>query len=172
MKVGIGVVVVLVFGYMFATPYITAYQMKTAGENRDGEALSEHVDFPLLRQSLKDQMNVILGKEMAKEAAEDNPFAALGVVFGGVFVEKMVDAYVTPAGITELMKGKKPDSGSGDGDTTGQTLSEPFSDVSMSYDSFSKFTIATRDIKSGEDMKFILRRRGTGWKLTEIMLPL
>ena len=171
MKIGLGVVVVLVLGYMFATPYITAYQMKTAGESRDGEALSEHVDFPALRQNLKDQLNVILGKEMAKEV-EDNPLAVFGVAFGGVIVEKLVDAYVTPVGITELMKGKKPDSDNADGDTTRQTSSEPFSDVSMSYESFSKFTIATRDSESGEEMKFILRRRGMNWKLAEIMLPL
>ena len=169
MKTKIDIVVFLVLGYVFAAPYITVYQMKAAAENHDGEALSEHVDFPTLRQALKDQMNVMLRKVTV---AEDNPFAVLGAAFAGIMVDKMVDAYVTPAGIIELMKGEKPDSENAGGDTTGQTPSEPFSDYSMSYESFSKFSIITRNSGSGKEVKFILRRRGIGWKLTEIMLPL
>lgn len=170
MKILIGAVVALVLGYIFAAPYITVYQMKTAAKSHDGEALSECVDFPMLRQSMKDQMNAMLGKEMAKEVAEDNPFAALEAAFGGMIVEKMVDAYVTPAGITELMKGEKQYSEGVVGNTGTGTSSEPFPNASMSYESFSKFSIITKNSESGDQVKFVLRRRGMGWKLTEIML--
>ena len=56
----LGIIVVIAVGYILATPYLTVYQMKIAAENQDGEALSEHIDFPVLRQNLKDQLNARL----------------------------------------------------------------------------------------------------------------
>jgi len=169
-KVIVVAIAIIVAVYIFAAPYITVYRMKNSADNHDGEALSEHVDFPALRQSLKDQMNAMFAKEMAKEA-EDNPYSALGAVFGGVMVEKMVDAYVTPAAITEFMKGK-PDPNQADDSSSSNPSSDPFANASMSYESFSKFSITIIDEESSKEVKFILRRKGIGWKLTEIMLPL
>ena len=170
-KIGFGAGVVLVLGYVFATPYITAYQMKVAAEARDGEALSEFVDFPALRQSLKDQMGGMLFKEMSEGVKEGNPFSAIGTAFASMIVKGVLDAYVTPDGLMELMKGRKPDSESNGGEATGQPPSGPFSDISLSYDSFSKFSIITRDHATDMEVKFILKRRGIQWKLTEVILP-
>ena len=166
----ISVVGVLLAIYVAAAPYITVHQMKSAAESHDGEALSEHIEFPSVRQSLKDQMNAMFMKEMAKDEMKDNPFAALGAAFAGVMVDKMVEAYVTPAGITQLMAGEKPkptregESGSGSG-------RKPLSDASMSYESLDKFVVKVKS-DTDEEGKFILRRRGIGWKLTEIIVPL
>lgn len=156
--------------YVAAAPYITVYQMKSAAENHDGEALSEYIDFPSVRQSFKDQMNAMLITEMAQdEKMKDNPFAAFGAAFSGVMVDKMVDAYVTPAGITQLMSGEKPKPAEANGadSSSGRKI---FSDASMSYESLNKFLVI---VKGGTDKegKFILRRHGIGWKLTEIIIP-
>jgi hypothetical protein len=164
------VVGVLFAIYVVGAPYLTVYQMRSAAENRDGEALSEHIDFPSVRQSLKDQMNAMMIKEMSKDEMKDNPFAAMGVAIAGVMVDKMVDAYVTPAGITQLMAGEKP-STKGHGDSSDGTKKKPFSNASMSYESLSKFVVTVRG-DTGTDGKFVLRRRGIDWKLTEIILPL
>ena len=162
----------LVLGAIAAAPFITVHQMKTAAANHDGAALSEHVDFPALRQSLKDQMNVFLGKKMAKEVAKGNALAALAGMFGGVIVEKMVDNYVTPTGITQLMEGQKPE-GDGIGNaSTQQAPSDPLSNASMGYESFSKFSVVTNNGEPGKETRFVLRRSGISWKLTEIVLPL
>ena len=40
-------------------------------EARDGESLAEKVDFPSVRVSLKDQMNVMLTKQMASSSNDD-----------------------------------------------------------------------------------------------------
>lgn len=170
-RTSVWMIAVLAAGYIFAAPYLTVYQMKTAAENYDGEVLSEHIDFPALRQSLKDQMNAMLGKKMAEEVADDDPFTALGATlgatFGGVIVEKMIDAYVTPAGVMELMKGEDPMPEAA-GEPT--EIQEPFADISMAYESFSKFSVITKQYESDE-VKFIFRRNGIEWKLTEILLP-
>jgi hypothetical protein len=164
------VVAVLATFYVIGAPYITVYQMRAAAENHDGEALSEHVDFPSVRQSLKDQMNAMFMKQMSSKEMKDNPFAALSAAFAGVMVDKMVDAYVTPAAITEQMKGEKPapaDSGQSEGVST----RKPFADASMSYESLNKFVVTVKDDSGGEG-RFIFRRRGIDWKLTEILMPL
>lgn len=164
-------IVVIAVGYILTTPYLAVYQMKIAAENQDGEALSEHIDFPVLRQNLKDQLNARLGVELV-ETMDDNPFTALGAAFGGMLVGKMIDVYVTPAGIIELMKGESLATESSDGSTEKQTQSEPFADVSISYESFSKFSVTIRqNTELAEEVKFNLRRKGMAWKLTEILLP-
>ena len=169
----LGMIVVIAVGYILATPYVTVYQMKIAAENQDGEALSEHIDFPALRQNLKDQLNAKLGVELVQEAMDDNPFTALGAALGGMLVGKMIDVYVNPAGIIELMKGESLDTESTDGSTEKQTPTEPFTNVSMSYESLSKFSVTIRqNTELAEEVKFNLRRKGMGWKLTEILLPL
>lgn len=156
--------------YVAAAPYITVHQMKSAAESHDGEALSEHIEFPSVRQSLKDQMNAMFIKEMAKDEMKDNPFAALGAAFAGVMVDKMVEAYVTPAGITQLMAGEKPKPAQGE-ESGGGSGRKPLSDASMSYESIDKFVVKVKG-GTGEEGKFVLRRRGIGWKLTEIIIPL
>lgn len=160
--------VVLFVIYVAAAPYITVYQMKSAAEHHDGEALSEYIDFPSVRQSFKDQMNAMFITDTAQdEKMKDNPFAALGAAFAGVMVDKMVDAYVTPAGITQLMSGEKPAEADGADSGSGRKI---FSDASMSYESLNKFLVIVKG-GTNKEGKFILRRHGIGWKLTEIIIP-
>jgi len=176
-KVALGVVAVLVVAYVAAAPYITVYQMKSAAESHDGEALSEHIDFPSVRQSLKDQMNAMFVKEMAQDKEmKDNPFAALGAAFVGMMGNKMVDAFVTPAGIAQMMAGEKPKPDPNNTSIQPATASEgaarkPWSDATMGYESLNKFVVKIKDEKGGES-KFVLRREGIGWKLTQIIIPL
>lgn len=172
-KVILGTVTGVLAVYLIAAPYITVHQMKSAAESHDGEALSEHIEFPSVRQSLKDQMNAMFAKAMVQqEDAKDNPFVALGVALAGIVVDKAVDLYVTPAGITQLMAGEKPrpdtERGSGSVDKSER---KPFSNTSMSYESLNKFVVRVKG-DDGAEGKFVLRRRGTSWKLTEIIVPL
>lgn len=172
-KVAVGIAAGLFAIYVAAAPYITVHQMKSAAESHDGEALSEHIEFPSLRQSLKDQMNAMFAKKMAEdEEMRDNPFAAMGAAFVGMMVDKMVDAYVTPVGITQLMAGEKPrpgaDKGGGSADNSGR---KPLSDASMAYESLDKFVVKVKG-EDGDEGKFVLRRRGINWKLTDIIIPL
>jgi hypothetical protein len=170
-KIGAVALAILVGGYVAGAPYLVAYQMKSAAEANDGEALSEHIEFPSVRQSLKDQMNASLAKGMYLDAEiQDNPFAALGAAFAGVMVDKMVDTYVNPAGITQMMAGEKPQSTDGSNDSSNQEK-QPFSNASMSYTNANKFVISVLDDERAES-RFILRRRGLEWKLTEILIPL
>jgi hypothetical protein len=172
-KVGLGIVLGIFTIYVAAAPFITVYQMKSAAENHDGEALSEHIEFTSVRQSMKDQMNVMLAQRMVEDDnMKDNPFAAMGAAFVGGMVDNMLNAYITPAGITQLMAGEKPQLGAEKGDEVASSAERDlWKNTSMSYKSFDKFVIEAKSA-DGKDGKFILRRQGFGWKLTEIIIPM
>ena len=172
-KVVLGIAAGLFAIYIVAAPYITVHQMKSAAESHDGEALSEYVEFPSVRQSIKDQVNVMFAKKMAEdEEMKNNTFAAFGAALAGMMVDKMVDAYVTPTGITQLMAGGKPQPQATQGEEASSSAArKPLSDASMSYESLDKFVVRVKGNDGGEG-KFVLRRRGLSWKLTDIIIPL
>ena len=147
-KTVLGITAVLFAAYIVAAPYITVHQMSSAAENHNGEALSEHVEFPSVRQSIKDQMNAMFVKRMAEsDEMKSNAFAVFGAALVGVMVDKMVDAFVTPAGITQLMAGEKPQPQAlQDEESSSSTSRKPFSDASMSYESFNKFVVTVESV--------------------------
>lgn len=170
MKKTIFIVAALLVGWAIASPYVVSTQMKSAAEARDGEALSEHIEFPTLRQNVKDQLNAGMAKEMVNEV-ESNPFAAMGAAFGAMMVEGMVDAFVTPASITEMMKGEAPNEARKQSSSEGAEPGDSFKDAKLSYKSWDKFTIAV-PAEDGKITSFVLQRRGLGWKLTNIVIPI
>jgi hypothetical protein len=161
--------------YFIGSPYLTVHQMRSAAQNRDGEALSEYIEFPSVRQSLKDQINAAFAKEMSKKDMKHNSLAAVDAAFASVLVDKIVEAYVNPAAITQMMAGERPKKNDGGPSASAPTSDKstahrPFSDVSMSYESLNKFVVTVTGDPKEQAVRFILRRRGIGWKLTDIVL--
>lgn len=173
LKIVVSIVAIILAIYVVAAPYITVHQIRDAAKRQDGEALSEHIDFPSIRQSFKDQANAAFAKEVLKDKKlRGSPYADIGMAIAGVMVERLVDAYVTPAGITLLMSGDIPDLEDGKrGKNSGDSKREPLSDASMSYESLNKFVVRVNST-DGKQGKLVLRRRGLTWKLTEIVIPI
>lgn len=176
-KILIAIPVLLVLAYIVALPYIAVYQIRDAVKNHDSTALSEYIDFPSVRQSLKDQLNAMLMGKMQSDDTKSNPFAALGMAFAAPLVDKMVEAYVTPAGVAQLMEGEKPSLkkkkmampvDGNTADTSNEAEKEkPLDDVALGYKSSNRFEV--EDKKKG--LRVVLRRQGLDWKVTEIILP-
>ena len=169
LKVVVFAVLVLVFGYLLAGPYIAVYQLKVAAENNDAEALAKHVDFVVLRDNLKTQMHDRLGRKMEKKALSNNPLAAFGAAFGSIMVDTMVDMYITPEGLVELMKGRKP-ALKGKRQAVTRSLdstTELFPNALLSYESTNLFSITLPN----KGIKFLLSRNGLHWQLTNVTLP-
>lgn len=159
--------------YMAAGPYITIYQMRSAAEQRDGEALAEHIEFPSVRQSLKEQMNaLVLGQITGGSGKKVDGAKVLGTALTVRLLEEAIDAWVTPSGIASLMTGEDPQ---GPEARSGQNIDDPQakarSHSSMSYMSIDKFVVRYDD-EDGREVKLVLRRRGLGWKMTEVIIPL
>ncbi|WP_116474252.1 DUF2939 domain-containing protein [Zobellella maritima] len=181
MKYLMALLMIAALGYLAAMPYITVNQIREAADRHDSQALAEHVEFDSVRQSLKDQLNTRLLQELGGKI-KTNPFAALGAAFTNMMVDGLVDTYMTPAGIEQLMRGETPAPGipnrssvshqpQGDAQSAPYPPNKPFADARMGYASLNTFVVTMKD-ENEEEAKFILRRRGLEWKLTEILLPL
>lgn len=162
-------VLVLLAAYGLAMPYYTINEMRVAALERDAQALSAHIDFPGVRQSFKDQFKVVLHSKLP-DKPNDNVLAKIGAGFATVVVDGVIDFMVTPEGIQRLMSGAKLYEAD-ERERGASREDKPFANVSRRYASFNRF-VATVKTDAGEPIDFVLHRRGLGWKLAEIRLPL
>ena len=172
-------------GYVVAAPWLIAYRISDAVDQRDSAALAELVEFDSVRQNLKQQLNSRVLRELGADNKQ-NPFAEFGASLANMMVDGLLDTYMTPAGIERLMRGETPapgipesspplvntdgsdDAASGKPNAERQKL---FSDARMGYQSLHRFVVTVTD-DEGKQADFVLSRRGLDWKLTAIMLPL
>ena len=68
------------------------------------EKVSVYIDYPSVRQSFKEQVNAQVVKKLATE--DSDGWEALGAMIATKMVEQIVDAVVTPEGMTMLLQGK------------------------------------------------------------------
>ncbi|MGU7779945.1 DUF2939 domain-containing protein [Burkholderia sp. PU8-34] len=95
-------------GYAYASPYVALGRLKAAIDARDAQTVSEYVDFPSLRISLKQQVTDELMRRIDAKRQDNNPFAVIGALIGSALIGPLVDAYATPAGVAALMSGIPP----------------------------------------------------------------
>lgn len=162
--------------WLGAGPYLAVADIKRGIEDKDSERLAERVDFPILRQNLKDQLKVTLLKS-ATEELEENPFGALATGFATTLVDGFIDAFVTPAGLASLMEGEQPSVGAMPSYPTSSTPHDPdqqqalFKNARYRYDSLSRFSVWV-PVKDGQETRLVLQRDGLSWKLVNMILPL
>ncbi|NHV30962.1 DUF2939 domain-containing protein [Burkholderia sp. D-99] len=103
----VAVAVIAAIGYAYASPYVALGRLKSAIDARDAQAISEYVDFPSLRISLKQQVTEELMRRI-DAVKKNNPFAVIGALIGSALIGPLVDAYATPEGVAALMSGLPP----------------------------------------------------------------
>lgn len=101
------IVVIAVLGFGYASPYIALNNLKRAADARDAQTVNEYVDFPALRESLKQQVTGLLTRRLDAHG-NGNPFAAIGAMIGVALIGPLVDAYATPDGVAALLNGMPP----------------------------------------------------------------
>lgn len=85
-------VLLLVYG---ASPYFSFWRFTNAVRSRDAAAITERVDFPAVRASLKRQLVARFAKQTSSHKRWSN--------LGPTLIDAIIDAYVTPQGIAELL---------------------------------------------------------------------
>jgi type II secretion system protein G len=163
---------VVVAAWMYFQPYLVVSHIKHSLNQGDADALSRDIDFPTLRSNLKDQLNYLVTTQ-AVTGTKDNPFSALGAMIGGSLVNNVIDAYVTPYGLSQLLTDKLQFSTDKSQQTTPvdkQALDRTFKAASSGYDSLSRFSVTLHG-DNGEPVKLVLTRSGLSWRLTNILLP-
>ena len=162
----LAVAVLAAVGYAYASPYVALGRLKSAIDARDSQAVSEYVDFPSLRISLKQQVTEELMRRI-DAVKKDNPFAVIGALIGSALIGPLVDAYATPEGVAALMSGIPPrgnplisaatPSGVAYASTSGPISADPIS-APITANGFSFFTASIRRINSSVTCCFRLMR--------------
>ena len=172
---GIAVIaIVALLGYWFASPYFTVRSLKTAIVSADEQALDGIVDFPVLRQNLKDQFKSQMDKWTVEQEESMPAFAASAL--GGIFVDRLIDAYVTPSGVVRLAsKVEIPD----DADVPFTALFDSVGSVFLDQGEFAidrgltsfSLLIKTRN-ESDDEIEVVFEGNGLKWTLVNVILPL
>lgn len=142
-----------------ASPYLSVMSLQSDIESKDGESLADKVDFPSVRESLKDQFNLALAKTTMEVSEEGDPWSSAGSVLGAAFastlVNGMVDTLVTPSGLIELMSSGEV-GGGGDGQADAENDQKlAFSNAVLAYEGINRFS-ATLQYDDGDELKLIL----------------
>jgi len=164
----------------FFSPYWTVHNIRQAALEKDAAALSDHVDYPALRESLKANVNALLAQEVAKKKG-DNPLEAFGAALAAAFVNPLIDALVTPESLTMLLAGEKPDvrklgaatwNKSSSPKAEGKPAEASNVDMTGRYESLNRFIVRVKEKGSSEPpVEFVLTRHGLlSWKLSALRL--
>ncbi len=185
-------------GYAYASPYLALNNLKQAADSRDAAALSEYVDYPALRVSLKQQVGEMLQRRIQAQHSS-NPLLMLGAVIGAALIGPLVDAYATPEGVAALLNGMPPTGKPGERpappppstpassapaeaappapantQSTQSTQAEtpqPRPQASAGYRSLNTFAVTWQRSANGERYAAILQRHGLfSWKLAAVEL--
>ena len=182
-----GIVLALLAAALFyATPYITLFRIHRAVERSDAEAVSRHVDFDLLRESVRAKVT----SEITRNAPQ-GAMAGLGQAVALGVANQMVDSMVSPAGVMRLMEGKgalaqlsglvqKPAAPSSPVPPTSPAAGGPSpapeaaaaarerARIRVSYQDWSQVRVGLQDTPGA----LIFRRDGwVGWRLSAIEWP-
>lgn len=153
-------IVVVICGYLYATPYIALNNIKKAAQAGNSDTVSKYIDYPSVRQSFKDQMNAYMLKEMAKH--DNDGFAALGTMLASTMVDKMIDGIVTPEGMTMMMQGKNLKDSAKDSvqqeESSIQDEHQP--DYKSGYTSLNDFEVLIEDQDKAKEVKVLMVRDG------------
>ena len=165
-------IVVIICGYLYATPYLALNNIKKAAQAGDSDTVSKYIDYPSVRQSFKDQLNAKMAKEVMKQ--DNDGFAALGAMLASTMVDKMIDGIVTPEGMTLMLKGKDlRDAEQDSQDTqTAETQEQPKPEYEAGYTSMNDFEVVIKDQDQSKEVKVLMVRDGLSWKVNKIVVPM
>jgi hypothetical protein len=154
----------------YFSPYIAVYRMKKAADSEDPFTMSEYVNFPAVKESLREYYRYKRAQKISKTRDDKNSYSSLKSSFEAAVVNSMIDAVVTPENIIILMKDEKPDI---DESSPKSSDSSKSTEMSMYYESFNRFVINIRKKDSPQRSVDLVydRERIIFWKLTALRFP-
>jgi hypothetical protein len=151
-------VAVAVGGWVWGSPYLVVRAMEKAAEARDAETLSEYVDYPAVRRSMKGQL-----RQRFESEADAGEEAALGALVATGIADSIVDAAITPEGIRAIFA-----AGAVDGARDRRPAELDARKMELRRDSLDRFRLVR---SGGQGGALIFALRGVEWKLVGIELP-
>jgi hypothetical protein len=169
------VVLVLLAGWIAAGPFLAINGIRQAVKAQDAAALSEYIDFPAVRTSLKQQVDDYVVRRAGADV-QSSLLGSIALQLASGATDGIVDMMATPAGLAAVMEGRNfwhRVSGQRASENTYATAParDPLEGAKYRYESTSRFT-ATLDNADGDPVVFVLTRDGLTWKVTEVRVPL
>lgn len=167
--------VLALLGWIAAGPFMTINSIRQAIQAQDSAGLAQHVDFPLLRQNLRAQVEDALARRMGPDML-DSPLGGVAMGMANQAAGGLVDAVATPAGIGAILEGRgllHRISGGGVDPNDAYAHKpppDPLRDARYRFESPSRFT-ATVHTADGSPVAIVLLRQGLHWKLVDIRMP-
>lgn len=153
--------------WLYATPYVSVRKLQSAVQDGDTDAMSALVDFPALRESVKDNLQGSVERRVSSRGGK--ALGALGAALTGAATNRVVDAAVTPYGLAALMEGRRPGRESHAQREEKKSAWREKVKIDRGYEGANRFAVRYLDRESGEErMALLLHRDGLAWKLAEI----
>lgn len=172
------VIAALLLGaYVAGGPFLTLHALSRSVQRGDMRSLDRHVDFPLVRSSVRAQLEDYVARRMA-EPDLPSQFRQIGAQVTSGMSGGVVDMLVTPAGIGAVLQGRSivrrvmglpPERTTGGAARTGPL--DPLANAQYRYESTSRFT-ATVQNADGAPVVFVFTRQGLRWRITDVRLPI
>jgi len=162
---------------------ISLVQLRSALFEEDAAQLTQSVDFDSVRGSLKVQIDELVKRKLGQSDG-GNMLAALGMAIAGPMVEQMIETYVTPAGIFELISKGKPQLSKASGGmfrSAPEAASETEQDKppktflrsvkGVEWIAIDRFKLMFFNKKGQPTADLLFHLDGFRWRLVEIQLP-
>lgn len=163
--IGLGVLVLVLVAYL-ASPFLAIRDLGKALESGDPGRLEERIDFPAVRQSLKDQVKAYMMKEIAKDKENDVLTAGVAAAFGQALIDGMVDFLVTPEGISNLIwNARLPQPGESQAPSDEKSTRR----LAYSYAWFSGLT-TFKVVSQKKDLLLYFHLKDFKWKLSRVYI--
>ena len=91
--------------WMYFAPHLTVRSMRLAAERGDADALSAHIDFPALRESVKSQLAAAMDERIGGSDAA-GVFGAMGAHLATAIADPMINAMLTPQALSLMFSGR------------------------------------------------------------------
>jgi Protein of unknown function (DUF2939) len=162
------VFLLLVYG---ASPYFSFWRFTVALRSGDTAALNASVDFPAVRESLKTQLAAYFSPEKTGESRIKNErLARLVTALRPTMIDTLVDVYITPEGLAELITNPNVVKNMHSPQVPPQfhgVKGIDWSDVKYAF-----FTSPRVFVVAREGIKLRFRFTGFGWRLNKLDLGL
>lgn len=167
------------FAWIWLAPHLTVNAMRKAAERGDAEALSSHVDFPALRESVRVQF----AARVSERFGGGSGWSRLGADFATTLASPAIDAMVSPEALAMIFAGRdvrdryaEPASATppaADAAESHGGIDTSRWRLSMGYDDLSTFSVKVANDGLGPaPLRLVFKRHNLlWWKLSGIELP-
>ena len=161
-----GAVVALFLVFYGLSPVFAANALGKALKSGDRDRLEQLVDFPSVREHLKDDLHAKITEKMQAESHDNALAAGFGMLIGPAIVDRAVDTFITPAMIaTAIQNGQAHDSAHA---ASGGADKASWPKAHYAYDGLNRFKI-TYPSDNGAALALIMTRQGLfGWRVTRL----